>query len=163
MVKKITILFIITIPIIVFIFLFVIYKDVRTNCIKATRQYGEDCIGSLTKIIQSDKTSFREKNSAVWTLSQLADKKALPFLYELDKATPEQDRCSYDKYLCKYEIKKAIKWCEKGNVTSWIYKGINKEEVIGGQRDEHGCLGPAGYSWCETKNKCLRIWEEPCE
>jgi len=35
--------------------------------------------------------------------------------------------------------------------------------VIGGEKDEHGCLGPAGYSWCEVKNKCLRIWEEPCE
>jgi len=33
---------------------------------------------------------------------------------------------------------------------------------IGGQKDEHGCLGPAGYSWCEPKQKCLRIWEEPC-
>lgn len=33
---------------------------------------------------------------------------------------------------------------------------------IGGKRDEHGCLGPAGYSWCELKHKCLRVWEEPC-
>jgi hypothetical protein len=35
--------------------------------------------------------------------------------------------------------------------------------IIGGDKDEHGCLGPAGYSWCEVKNKCLRVWEEPCE
>lgn len=35
-------------------------------------------------------------------------------------------------------------------------------ELIGGQKDEHGCLGPAGYSWCESKQKCLRVWEEPC-
>jgi hypothetical protein len=34
--------------------------------------------------------------------------------------------------------------------------------LIGGERDEHGCLGPAGYSWCETKQKCLRTWEEEC-
>lgn len=33
---------------------------------------------------------------------------------------------------------------------------------IGGDRDEHGCLAPAGYSWCLGKNKCLRSWEEPC-
>ncbi|OGC45245.1 hypothetical protein A2V49_01435 [candidate division WWE3 bacterium RBG_19FT_COMBO_34_6] len=37
------------------------------------------------------------------------------------------------------------------------------KQLIGGQRDEHGCLGPAGYSWCEAKQKCLREWEEPCE
>lgn len=35
-------------------------------------------------------------------------------------------------------------------------------EIIGGDRDEHGCLGPAGYQWCEEKQKCLRIWETPC-
>ena len=34
---------------------------------------------------------------------------------------------------------------------------------LGGDRDEHGCIGSAGYSWCDVKNKCLRVWEEPCE
>jgi hypothetical protein len=35
-------------------------------------------------------------------------------------------------------------------------------EIIGGQKDDHGCLIAAGYSWCEQKKKCLRTWEEPC-
>lgn len=35
-------------------------------------------------------------------------------------------------------------------------------KVVGADRDEHGCIGSAGYSWCEEKNKCLRIWEENC-
>lgn len=35
--------------------------------------------------------------------------------------------------------------------------------VVGGDRDAHGCIGSAGYSWCETKQKCLRVWEEKCE
>ncbi|MFH0956590.1 MAG: hypothetical protein V1813_01875 [Candidatus Aenigmatarchaeota archaeon] len=30
---------------------------------------------------------------------------------------------------------------------------------IGGQRDEHGCLGPAGYSWDESVGACIRPWE----
>ncbi|MBN1258368.1 hypothetical protein JXA05_01280 [Candidatus Peregrinibacteria bacterium] len=34
--------------------------------------------------------------------------------------------------------------------------------LVGGDRDEHGCIGSAGYMWCENKGKCLRIWEEPC-
>jgi len=34
--------------------------------------------------------------------------------------------------------------------------------VVGGDRDEHGCIGSAGYMWCAPKDKCLRIWEEPC-
>jgi hypothetical protein len=34
--------------------------------------------------------------------------------------------------------------------------------VIGGDRDENGCLSSAGYQWCEEKQKCLKEWEEPC-
>ena len=35
-------------------------------------------------------------------------------------------------------------------------------QLIGGDKDEHGCLIAAGYSWCEPKQKCLRTWEEEC-
>jgi len=35
--------------------------------------------------------------------------------------------------------------------------------IVGGDRDAHGCIGSAGYTWCAVKNKCLRIWEEKCE
>lgn len=45
----------------------------------------------------------------------------------------------------------------KGNATS------TNPKIIGGQKDEHGCLIAAGYSWCEAKQKCLRTWEEKCE
>lgn len=38
-----------------------------------------------------------------------------------------------------------------------------EQELIGGQKDSHGCLIGAGYSWCEVKQKCLRAWEEKCE
>lgn len=34
--------------------------------------------------------------------------------------------------------------------------------IVGGDRDEHGCIGSAGYSWCEPKQECLRPWETPC-
>lgn len=37
-----------------------------------------------------------------------------------------------------------------------------QEPVVGGDKDAHGCIGSAGYSWCEVKQKCLRNWEEPC-
>lgn len=35
--------------------------------------------------------------------------------------------------------------------------------IVGGDKDIHGCIGSAGYSWCEVKSKCLRVWEEKCE
>jgi hypothetical protein len=37
------------------------------------------------------------------------------------------------------------------------------ESIVGGDEDEHGCKGSAGYYWCQEKQKCLRSWEEPCE
>jgi len=40
--------------------------------------------------------------------------------------------------------------------------GCATEKPIGGETDEHGCLIAAGYSWCESKQKCLRTWEEGC-
>ncbi|VVC00281.1 Uncharacterised protein [uncultured archaeon] len=34
--------------------------------------------------------------------------------------------------------------------------------LVGNDRDAHGCIGSAGYSWCEAKQKCIRAWEEDC-
>ncbi len=40
-----------------------------------------------------------------------------------------------------------------------LEEGVKEEDIIGKQRDEHGCLGPAGYSWDEEAGACLRTWE----
>ena len=40
---------------------------------------------------------------------------------------------------------------------------VPKEQLVGNDEDEYGCKPSAGYSWCEIKQKCLRIWEEKCE
>jgi len=29
----------------------------------------------------------------------------------------------------------------------------------GADRDDHGCIGSAGYSWCAREAKCVRPWE----
>jgi hypothetical protein len=36
------------------------------------------------------------------------------------------------------------------------------ENIVGSDKDEHGCIGSAGYTWCGGKQKCLRVWEEEC-
>jgi len=38
----------------------------------------------------------------------------------------------------------------------------DKKELIGKDKDDHGCMLMAGYSWCEAEQKCLRPWEESC-
>ena len=31
--------------------------------------------------------------------------------------------------------------------------------MTGSDRDEHGCIGSAGYQWCEKLGECARPWE----
>ncbi len=31
---------------------------------------------------------------------------------------------------------------------------------LGGDRDNHGCRGSAGYTWSHTRQACLRLWED---
>jgi starvation-inducible outer membrane lipoprotein len=31
--------------------------------------------------------------------------------------------------------------------------------LVGADRDEHGCIGSAGYSWCSREASCVRPWE----
>jgi hypothetical protein len=33
----------------------------------------------------------------------------------------------------------------------------------GSDRDEHGCLGSGGYSWCAREQRCVRPWELAAE
>lgn len=47
-------------------------------------------------------------------------------------------------------------------ITGVVYKGriiLNKGKLLGGEHDAHGCIGPAGYSWCEKTKQCERPWE----
>ena len=34
--------------------------------------------------------------------------------------------------------------------------------LVGGDRDAHGCIGSAGYEWCEALSECIRPWETDC-
>jgi hypothetical protein len=43
-----------------------------------------------------------------------------------------------------------------------IPEGNSDDAMVGNDRDENGCIASAGYTWCEPKGKCLRLWEEEC-
>jgi hypothetical protein len=32
-------------------------------------------------------------------------------------------------------------------------------DFVGGDKDRHGCIESAGFSWCELDSKCIRPWE----
>jgi hypothetical protein len=72
------------------------------------------------------------------------------------------------KFLGLFKLKMKVKAevdSDTGNVTSvkkpwWAFlvREEKEEKIIGGQKDEHGCLIPAGYSWNATEEKCVREW-----
>jgi hypothetical protein len=37
--------------------------------------------------------------------------------------------------------------------------GSDSVSAVGGDADEHGCVGSAGYRWCEATQRCARPWE----
>jgi len=54
--------------------------------------------------------------------------------------------------------------CPGAEIVQELNNGSPAEQpLVGNDQDEHGCLGSAGYTWCEAKQKCLRVWEETCE
>lgn len=36
------------------------------------------------------------------------------------------------------------------------------QRIVGGDEDEHGCIGSAGYAWCEAEKRCIKLYEESC-
>lgn len=51
----------------------------------------------------------------------------------------------------------------KSQKNQFITNSTTTTKLIGGEKDMHGCLVAAGYTWCEEKNKCLKKWEESCQ
>ena len=35
----------------------------------------------------------------------------------------------------------------------------NMGKLVGVDRDEHDCIGSAGYTWSDALHQCIRIWE----
>ena len=35
-----------------------------------------------------------------------------------------------------------------------------KTEIVGDDKDEHGCIASAGYTWSEGQKDCIRLWEK---
>lgn len=41
-------------------------------------------------------------------------------------------------------------------------KQADGPQLVGGDTDEYGCLGSAGYAWCDAREACERPWERYC-
>src|SRR3989338_5428385 len=79
-------------------------------------------ISALIMVLNDDSNSFRERNSAVWAMGQLGDRKALSYLRQYYSGNiPKRE--SLDKGLSQYELKKAINLASGGiNITSIFWR-----------------------------------------
>lgn len=91
---------------------------VKKECQKAQKEHAGDCVEALSAFVEDENNTYKERNSAVWALGQLGDRRALPIL----KKHYSGEECQHDKFLCQYELKKAIKLAEGGfNITHFIW------------------------------------------
>ncbi|MBU1018226.1 hypothetical protein KKA33_04330 [Patescibacteria group bacterium] len=98
-----------------------IYNGVKTICDEYRGRFGgESCAQSLMSSINSIETSIKEKNDALWALSQLGQEESLPFLYELE----ERENCGLDECISDIMLNRAIRFSEGWTLTKWMYKNL---------------------------------------
>lgn len=81
----------------------------------AQREFRGDRVEALIAFVQSDRHSLTERNRAVWALGQLRDARALPVLQKYYTGEP----CDHGRYLCQYELKKAIALVKRDHFDLW--------------------------------------------
>jgi hypothetical protein len=75
---------------------------------KAMAQFRGDRIEALISVVNCETCNLQDRNSAVWALGQLRDKRALPTLYKYRTGKP----CNHRTSICQKEIATAVKWTE---------------------------------------------------
>ena len=99
-----------------------IFADVKGICNHAKEEFNGDVITSLTKLLNSDKYGYKDKNDAIWAMGQIGDPKALPVLESFYTGKPCERPCSLNKSICQRELKKAIQACNGAfSATKWMY------------------------------------------
>jgi len=113
---------------IMFVFLFlltttVIGYGVKERCVQAQSRYEGDCVEALIEYVDDDNNDFRSRNSAIWALGQLGDKRAATTLNKYYTGYND-GRSKVNEDMSQYELSKATKLVEGDfNITSpfWQY------------------------------------------
>ena len=74
----------------------------------AQSSHPGDKIEALISVLESEQSSLKEKNHAVWALGQLRDERAVPALEELYTGEP----CDHNRFVCQREAKRALAHCK---------------------------------------------------
>ncbi|PIQ68393.1 MAG: hypothetical protein COV91_04330 [Candidatus Taylorbacteria bacterium CG11_big_fil_rev_8_21_14_0_20_46_11] len=130
MVKKINknlIIYIFSVGLVIFLFMFLlsinlIGYSVKEKCRIARAKYSGDCAQALISFLDDENNSFQDRNSAIWALGQLGDKRSLPVLkkYYIGYSGERHDR---SQSLAQLELKRAIGYMEGNlNITPFFWR-----------------------------------------
>ena len=83
--------------------------SVQDHCLLAQGKYGQelDCVDALISHLEDKSAPYGERNSAIWSLGQLGDSRALPVLKKYYTGDIP-DREPWNGVISQYELKKAI-------------------------------------------------------
>ena len=48
----------------------------------------------------------------------------------------------------------------KSRKTAEVAGQADTVHVVGDDKDKHGCIASAGYTWSEAQKDCIRLWEK---
>lgn len=101
----------------------IIGDEVENRCKIAQQEYEGDCVEALMRLIEDETNDYREKNSAIWALGQLGDKRALLFLQKYYTGYDSNNRTKQNEVISQYELYKAIKLSNGDfNITAFIWR-----------------------------------------
>lgn len=98
-----------------------IRSGVAEDVARAQREYPGDRVEALIAFVDADRHPLSERNRAVWALGQISDPRALPVLRKYYTGA----ECQHDRFLCQYELKKAIENCAGANA-SWMERATRR-------------------------------------
>lgn len=96
--------------------------EVSLRCQIAQSRYGGECVDALMSQV-ADSSTASGKNDAIWSLGQLGDRRALPFLESYDNGQMLPAREPWNEGISQYELRKAIRLLRSGeNISAFVWR-----------------------------------------
>ena len=117
-----------------------------------------DSFAAMNEITFTPAYSLREGWKAIFSFPSFAPGESKTITYSVARWARTSSLANFTIYSMSAKAPVAAPQPPAQNAT----QPPKNETVVGNDRDSHGCIGSAGYTWCEAKKKCLRTWKEPC-
>lgn len=102
-----------------------LFSGVKKVAREAQANYTGELVPALIALAEDEEASFEKRNSAIWALGQIGDKRALPVLQKLDTAEIQHPPFDSTAYIVQYSVEKAIKQINGFTLTKWMYRWLD--------------------------------------